>query len=41
VLNARYAIYAARGGNSWAKTMMDEINKRATITSPYNQEQDK
>lgn len=34
VLEERYTLYASRGGNSWAKTMMEEIRKKATTTSP-------
>ena len=32
LLESRYALYAARGGNSWAKKMMEEIRKVATRT---------
>ena len=32
LLESRYALYAARGGNSWAKQMMEEIRKAATRT---------
>lgn len=35
ILNEQFRIYKARGGNSWAEQMMHDINTRATIVSPY------
>lgn len=32
LLEDQYAIYTARGGNSWAKKMMEDIRSRATTT---------
>lgn len=34
ILEDRYAIYASRGGNSWAHDMMVEIRRQATTTTP-------
>ena len=32
LLEARYAIYTAEGGNSWAKKLMDELRALPTVT---------
>lgn len=34
LLEDQYAIYTARGGNSWAKKMMEDIRRSATTTEP-------
>ena len=36
ILNERFKIYKERGGNSWAESMMNDINSKATITSPHS-----
>lgn len=41
LLNDRYAIYEARGGNSWAHDQMQEIRKYAVTASAENIGQDK
>lgn len=33
ILEQQFAIYTARGGNSWAKAMMEDIRKIATTTT--------